>query len=130
MELSDKEIFLVAVIKEFDFLRTYGYDNQVSIYDREPCIIFSNIKINRKLICTYLDRFDLEITTEIRKLLTTVSDSLTLTEIVAMQGFKLMPFVPVDAQVKWISTIIQDNYLEIIEGKKWKEGLSKSLSAG
>jgi hypothetical protein len=130
MELTDKEIFLVAVIKEFDFLRKYGYDNQVSIYGREPCIIFTNDKNNRKLICTYLGRFDLEITTETRKLLTTVIDRLTLTEIVAMQGFKLMPFVPIDAQVKWVSSIIQDKYIEVIEGKKWKEELSKSLSAG
>ena len=130
MELSDKEIFLVSVIKEFDFLRPYGYDIQVSIYGRDPYIIFTNSRINRKVICTYLGRFDLEIATEIRKLFSIASEQLTLAEMLAMQGFQLVPFVPIDAQIRWIARILQDNYSEVLEGKKWKAELSTNSSAG
>jgi len=62
MELSSDERFIIEVFKEFDFLRRLDYDAiHVSIYGREPFVVFENRNLKRTIFISLESRLNISI---------------------------------------------------------------------
>lgn len=62
VELKENEHFFIEVIRQFDFLRHYGYDyGPYIIFFREINISFDNKRIKRSVNVCWTDRQELEI---------------------------------------------------------------------
>jgi len=129
MELTKAESFLLTVLKEFDFLRKHGYSIVgASLYGPEPFVAFKNTRVNREVICTYLGVFDLRI--EMKRFLRAQTVQVTLEQLMTSIGRQFNASVVGEDKIQWASEMLQKHFIEIIDGNKWVNEYSKSVSAG
>ena len=130
MELSEVEKFTVSVFRHFDFLRKYEYRfTSVSLYGRDPYIILKNNELNIEILFTFLGKFDMEIKISRNKFLKTHIKTISLDEIILKSGYKLVPYVPIEDVIKWVSELLQNKFIDFFNGNKSIEEIKINITS-
>ncbi|MBV6419609.1 MAG: hypothetical protein DAHOPDDO_00832 [Ignavibacteriaceae bacterium] len=125
MELNFNETFIIEVFRKFDFLRKLEYNTSfVSIYGRDPCILFENKSLKRKIHISW--EGDLILLIErTKKINIKNQDSI----IVMSNYYKYYNInfssLSLKEKIYQNAELLKSKFLLVLEGKAWIEDLIK-----